>query len=109
MQPLPRLFGGPAAPVVGAVYAAGALAALAFEPAGEGAAVVGMAGLVVYCLLRRTRRAEVYEAGVFPGVLTDLLHGVFGIPWLPAGIVLVAATLAAIAKRDYEELRGATA
>ncbi|HEU4701554.1 MAG TPA: hypothetical protein VFS37_03655 [Conexibacter sp.] len=109
MQSIGRWIGSlSSAGVVAGSYGAATLVALLFaRHAAVLATAVGVGLVVVYALLRPTRRGDVLSAALFPAVASNLAHEVFGVPHAWVGWPLALLVVAGLAYEDREEDKAA--
>lgn len=106
-HPAVRAIGGlSSAGVVAGSYIAVALVALLLSRAAAGVAAVLSPLLVFgYCVLRQTRRGEVANMAISPGILGSMAHDMFGIAGWQVALPLAIFVVAGLAHDDRKDSR----
>ncbi len=101
-----RIASWPSAAVVAASYVL-ILAVLVLLPedTAEVAAFLGPALVVVYCLLRTTRRGDVIRSWVAPSAVSTIAHDITSVPRWTVALPLLLLVLAVLADDDMRERR----
>lgn len=109
MRSIGRWIGGlSSAGVVAGSYVAATLVALLFPRyAAVLATAVGIGLVVLYALLRPTRRGDVLNAALFPAIASNMAHEIFGVPHAWVGWPLALLVVACLADADRKEDKAA--